>query len=177
MLQSRRDVATKFIDSSSATLHEASHREITKIRGNICKACDDCCANLETNAQERRHLKRNNRNVPRWMEPSDDLLEYLTALLPTNGKIALHLSNLTSADITSHTKTSDVNTCRQIHTHLCGPPDEIERALTQQGDQTLLTWAPTDNGQLLKLAAAVRNMHDTRAGQSQLISAVSVTDC
>ena len=46
MLQSRRDVALKFIDSTSSTLCEDAHREITKIRATICKACDDCCANL-----------------------------------------------------------------------------------------------------------------------------------
>ena len=106
------------------------------------------------------------------MEPSDDLLEYLTTLPPTNAKIALHLSNLTTADITAHTKVTDVNTTRQIHTHLCGPPNEIERALTRHGVQPLLTWAPTDNGQVLKVAAAVRNIHNTKAGQTQLTLAV-----
>ena len=172
MLQSRRDVALKLIDSCPATLHELALRDITKIRADICSACDDCCANLETNAQERRHLKGSNRNVPRWMEPSDDLLAYLTTLLPTTGKIALHLSNLTTADITVYKNITDVDTTRQIQTHLCGPPDEIERALTRLGDQPILTWAPTDNGQLLKVAAAVRNLHNTRAGQAQLILAV-----
>ena len=139
MLQSRRDVALKLIDSCSATLHEVALREITRIRANICSACDECCANLDTNAQERRHLKGNNRNVPRWMEPSEDLLDYVTTLLPTNSKIALHLSNLTNADFAAYANVTDVNTARQIHTHLCGPPDEVERALTRLGDQPLLT--------------------------------------
>ena len=172
MLQSRRDVAIKLIDSCSAALNEHAQQEIHKIRADIGQACEKCCADLDTNAQERRHLKGNNRNVPRWMEPSDDLLAHLTRQTTTNGKIALHLSNLTSADITSHTNIMDVTACRQIHKHLCGTPDEIERALTHLGDQPLTTWAPTDNGQLLKVAAAVRNIHNTRTGQAQLTLAV-----
>ena len=74
--------------------------------------------------------------------------------------------------MTAHTNVTDVTTARQIHNHLCGPPEEIERALARLGDQPLLTWAPTDNGQLLKVAAAVRKLHNTRAGQAQLILAI-----
>ena len=172
MLQSRRDVALKLIDSCTQYLHEAAQQEIHGIRQGIDKACSECCENLEANAQERKHLKGTSRIVPRWMEPSDDLLHYLTTLLPTDGRIALHMSNLTTADLSTYTNVTDVNSTRQIHTHLCGPPDEIERALIRLGDQPLLTWAPTDNGQLLKVAAAVRNIHNTRPGQGLLTLAV-----
>ena len=67
---------------------------------------------------------------------------------------------------------ADVTTSRQIHSHLCGPIEEIERAIARWDTQPLLTWAPTDNGQLLKVAAAVRNLHSKSSGVPELVLAV-----
>ena len=172
MLQSRRDVAWKLIDSCTPSLHEPGRQEMTNIIVSLNKACDYCCANLETNTLQRRNLKGSNRNVPRWMEPSEDMLDHLTTQMPPNGRLALHLSNLTNTEITTYPGAMDVNTTRQLHSHLCGPLDEIERILTRWGDQPLLTWAPTDNGQLLRVAAAVRSIHNSRAGHAPLILAI-----
>ena len=55
---------------------------------------------------------------------------------------------------------------------MCGPIDEIERTLARWGNQPLITWAPVDNGQLLKVAAAARNLFNSRAGQGLLVLAV-----
>ena len=171
MLQSRRDVALKLIESCTSALHDTAQQEMTTIKDNLNKACNDCCSNLEINAQERRSLKGNIRNIPRWMEPSEDLLEYLAEHMQHNGRLALHLSNLKGTNITTYPGAIDVNSSRQLHSHLCGPPEEIERTLTRWGDLPLLTWAPIDNGQLLKVAACVRKLHNTRAIQAPLILA------
>ena len=55
MLQSRRDVALKLIDASSATLHELAHREITKTRADICKLGDQ---RTETSTSQRQEPQR-----------------------------------------------------------------------------------------------------------------------
>ena len=172
LLQSRRDVALKLIKSCTPSLHERGVQEMTAASDHLNKACEDCCAQLATNAQERRSLKGNSRNIPRWMEPSEDLLDHLTSTRQHNGRLALHLSNLNRADLSQYPDVVDVTTSRQLHTHLCGTPDEIERTLTRWGDKPLLTWAPIDNGQLLKVAAAVRKIQNDRAGQASLTLAV-----
>ena len=172
LLQSRRDVALKLIDSCTPSLHERGLQEMTAASDHLRKACDDCCAQLETNAQERRSLKGNNRNIPRWMEPSEDVLDHLATESQHNSRLALHLSNLNRTDFSNYPSVADVTTCRQLHTHLCGTPDEIERTLTRWGDLPLLTWAPIDNGQLLKVAAAARKMQIVRAGQASITLAV-----
>ena len=172
LLQSRRDVAFKLVDSCTQFLHDAAQREMQGIKQHIGNASNECCNNLESNLRERKLLKGSSRNVPRWMEPSEELHTYLAAQTQPHGRLALHLSNLKKVDIAKQHWAVDVDTCRQLHSHLCGPPDEIERTLTRWGDQTLLTWAPIDNGQLLKVAAAVRKIHHTTAGQAQLTLAV-----
>lgn len=105
------------------------------------------------------------------MEPSEDILDCLTTHMPQNQRIALHLSNLRGIDIASHQGAIDVNTSRQLHSHLCGPPDEIERTLIRWGDLPFLTWAPTDNGQLLKVAACARKLQNTKAVHAPLVLA------
>ena len=85
----------------------------------------------------------------------------------------MHLSNLRGIDITSHQGAGDVNASRQLHSHLCGPPDEIERTLIRWGDLPLLTWAPIDNGQLLKVAACARKLHGTKAVHAPLVLATT----
>ena len=126
MLQSRRDVAMKIIDSCTPALHDRAHQEMATIKINLAKACDECCNNLDNNEHERRNLKGTTRNIPRWMEPPEDMLEYLATHVPTNGRIALHLSNLGNTDFSNYQTAIDVNTSRQLHSHLCGSPDEIE---------------------------------------------------
>ena len=163
MLESRRDVAVKILESCTPALSESALKEISTIKDKLIQACDECCANLKTNARERRNLKGSIRNIPRWMEPSEDILEYLATHMPHNGRLAMHLSNLRGINITNHKGAVDVNTSRQLHSHLCGPPDEIERTLIRWGDLPLLTWAPIDNGQLLKVAACARKLQNTKA--------------
>ena len=172
MLQSRRDVALKIIDSCTLALHDTAQQEITTVKANLNKACDECCANLDTNTHERRNLKGGNRNIPRWMEPSEDLFEFLSTQMPRNGRLALHLSNLRRTDIAIHQGTVDVNTSKQLHSQLCGPLEEIERTLARWGDQPLLTWAPTDNGQLLKIATCIRNLHTKGVPHAHLTLAI-----
>ena len=64
MLCSRRDVATKLIDSCMPTLNETAREELSRIKSTIAKACDECCDNLAANAQERKSLKGSSRNIP-----------------------------------------------------------------------------------------------------------------
>ena len=58
-----------------------------------------------------------------------------------------------------------------MHSQLCGPLEEIERALTRWGDSPLLTWAPIDNGQLLKIATCIRTLLNKGMSQAPLILA------
>ena len=143
-----------------------------RITQHINKACAECCDNLDTNAHERKLLKGNSRNIPRWMEPSEELLDYLAAQTQPHGRIALHLSNLNGVDLAAHQCAASVNVCRELQAHLSGPPDEIERTLTRWADQALLTWAPVDNGQLLKVAAAVRKLQQSTPNQARITLAV-----
>ena len=52
------------------------------------------------------------------------------------------------------------------------PPEEIERTLTRWGDLPLLTWAPIDNGQLLKVATCVRTLLNKGSILAPLILAI-----
>ena len=170
-LLSRRDVALKIIDSCTPAFHDIARHEMDTIKGNLTDACNKCIDNLETNTNERRHLKGSTRNIPRWMEPSEDMLEYLAAHMPQNGRIALHLSNLNGTDLSDYLGAVDVNTSRQLHSQLCGPPEEIERTLSRWGDSPLLTWAPIDNGQLLKIATCIRTILNKGVTRAPLILA------
>ena len=100
------------------------------------------------------------------------MLSYLKSNSPPHCRMAVHLSNLRGADLGSNSYAADVFTSRNLHSHLCGPTEEIERALTNWGDRALITWAPTDNGQLLKVAAVARKLFNSHAGQAHLILAV-----
>ena len=168
MLQSRRDVAVKLVESCMHFLHDTAQQEMHRITHHINKACAECCDNLDINARERKLLKGNSRNVPRWLEPSEELLNYLAAQIHQQGRLALHLSNLNGVNITTYQGATEVNIGRELQSHLCGPPDEIERTLARWGDQTLLTWAPVDNGQLLKVAAAVRKLQQSTPNQAHI---------
>ena len=172
MLKSRRDVASKLIDACTPYLGEAAQQEMSRAKNKIHQACDDCCNGLEANIRERRSIKGITRQVSRWLEPSPELLSFLLAQIPQEGKLAMHLSNLNGADITSPTAIVDVPTGRQIHANICGPPEEIERTLANWGKQPLLTWAPIDNGQLLKVAAAMRKLVACIPAQAPLVLVV-----
>ena len=171
-LISRRDVATKIVDSCAISLSAAAQDDAANIQSKLQKACYDCNITLEAVLRERRSLKGAGRNVPRWMEPSPQMYSYLKSNSPQPCRMALHLSNLRGAELGSGTHAADVITCRSLHSHLCGPMEEIERALTHWGDRVLVTWAPTDNGQLLKVAAAARKLFNSQAGQAHLVLAV-----
>ena len=172
LLCSRRDVALKIIDSCSTSLSEAAQEEVSSLKAKLNRACDDCCSNLETIARERKCLKGIGRSTPRWMEPSFEMLSYLQAQVPPHSRVALHLSNLNNTELRNTAGISDVFASRQLHSQLCGPQEEIERALASWGEHPLITWAPIDNGQLLKVAAAARNLFATRAGQAPLVLVV-----
>ena len=109
MLQSRRDVALKLVDSCMQFLHDAAQQEMHRIKQHIDKACAECCENLESNIRERKLLKGSSRNVPRWMEPSEELLTYLAAQTQPHGRLALDLRNLRGMDIATHPCAVDVN--------------------------------------------------------------------
>ena len=172
MLKSRRDVASKLIDSCIPYLSEVAQQEMSRAKNKIHQACDDCCNGLEANARERKSIKGITRQVPRWFEPSQEMLAFLLAQTPQEGKLAMHLSNLNGTDIARSTAVVDTPTCRQLHANLCGPPEEIERTLGRWGKQPLLTWAPIDNGQLLKVAAAVRKLIASTPTQAALVLVV-----
>ena len=171
MLQSRRDVAHKQMQEGAAAFTVSAKQELDGLKTTIAKACEDCCAELESVIRERQNLKGTTRNVPRWMEPSEDLLRYLAAQNIMQKRIAMHLSNIKNSDL-SDTSSVDSTTCRQLHSHLCGPPEEIERTLARWGDQPLITWAPVDNGQTQKVAAAARKLNYSNERQALLILAV-----
>lgn len=149
MLQSRRDVALKDIESCSPVLLDTAQQEMAAIRDN-----------LKTTAVliwKPTHFKGNIKNISRWMEPSEDVPEYLTAHMQHNRRLALDLSNLRGIDTTTHPDAIDVSSSRQLHSHLCGTLEQIERTLTRWGDLPLPTWAPLDNGQLLIGSACFSN--------------------
>ena len=168
MLHSRRDVAIKILDSCAISLSASAQEESASLKSKLQKACDECNATIEAVLRERRTLKGAGRNVPRWMEPSPEMFAYLKTQYPQPCRMALHLSNLRRAEMDTDTRTADVLTCRTLHSHLCGPMEEIERALVSWGDRALVTWAPTDNGQMLKVAAVARKIFNSQASQAHL---------
>ena len=87
-------------------------------------------------------------------------------------KFALHLSNILDFDFAGKAQVLDVQTARKIHSQLCGPVESIEAALSQWSGGEIVTWAPTDTGQLLQVAAAMRNLASRGRPTPNLILAV-----
>ena len=115
MLLSRRDVATKLIDAgTTTTLDDATRPRLDRLREKLVNASDECCSNLESILRERRALKGRPRNIPRWMEPSPTIFEYLSTQMAGQGQLAMHLSNLHNIDLTNPAGTVAVKEARAL---------------------------------------------------------------
>ena len=102
------------------------------------------------------------RNVPRWFEPSSDLISHFRGRGMANpaatSRTALHLSNILKYNFTESPGVMDVTETRALHAQLCGLLEMIEQTLSQLQYSEIVTWAPTDNGQLLQVATAMKNL-------------------
>ena len=176
MPYSRRDVAIKLLGAIPEQLMTTQGQSyINNIRDKLEKACAACCDDINIVLRERKLLKGQQcRIIPRWQEPSAEIMAFLTEQIPASSttKIALHLSNILAYDHSRVSCSLDVEATRQLHTHLCGTAGEIEQALTSWKGRELITWAPQDNGQFQQVAMAMRVLNCRGIAPSKLILAV-----
>ena len=176
LLNSRKDVAIKLLGAIPMQRMTAQGRSSIKdVQGKLEKACEACCEDINKVLLERKLLKgQQSRIIPRWQEPSGEMMAFLTAQIPASSitKIALHVSNILDYDLSRDSCSLDVEATRQLHNQLCGPAAEIEQALTLWKGRELITWAPQDNGQFQQVATAMRALSLKGRAPSKLILAV-----
>jgi hypothetical protein len=110
--------------------------------------------------------------LPRWQEPSPELLDYMHSRARTSGlgwKIALHLSNLQGIDLDQFPQVLPIQATRLTLENLTRSPCtgvEVLRSLSGSG---LVTLAPNDNDALQRLATAYLQFATTTHTETHLV--------
>ena len=88
--------------------------------------------------------------------------------------MALQLSNVLNVGLQAVAAATPVEEAKLIHKTFCGGPKGIEEYLGKCGFDHLVTWAPRDSGQILKVAAAWRATEDRRTHLRQLTLVIPI---
>ncbi len=127
--------------------------------GAIMNAVAQCLLDFGDMTMARRALRGEPKSLEMWKEPGPDLLEYLhSKAIEQDASLAIHMSNLHRLDFSRWTHALPVAATRQVQAALGGQPRQIEEWLSGFMEQAIWTWAPLDQGQVQKIAAAWRAM-------------------
>ena len=113
-----------------------------------------CLIDLPRMQREKRNLRH--KSVPRWMEPSPELTQFLHDRAVQSRlchKIGLHLSNLLKTDLSRHGQVMSLSEARTVHEALSKSAAECEQLLRSLGAGSLTLWAPGDSRTMAQLAA------------------------
>eukprot|EP00972_Heterocapsa_arctica_P085589 12614896-Heterocapsa_arctica.AAC.1 len=155
MVEQRANFAillTKIADGKEWTTDDRA--EAKEFEKKVEEARAQCSDDLPRVLKERRRQKQE-APIPRWQEPSLELLGYLAKLTrPWPRRLAIHLSNLQGYDLGDYQGVSPVNECREIYDSIFKGQAKTTEFLGQLNNDELVLWAPADNNVFLNLLAA-----------------------
>jgi hypothetical protein len=175
LVEHRRKVATKIIEHFA---NPQLHTEASDLIQHINEAAEQCNELLPTVHQTRKTMKGINKNTPRWLELGHTALDYFqqfAATLPNpQTKIATQLSqiapkhhrNNNHAPNTSNI--ASITESRALYTNFNSPPNIINTTIAALS-QPVITWAPENGEQCMKLASAYREARLKGIGPEYLI--------
>ena len=118
------------------------------------RVVESCTKELPRLQRERKKLP--SRLVPRWLEPSAELLHLVHSRAQDAGqahKIALHLSNVQKTTLQDYAQIVSPLAARVMYEKIHKSPLECEEIFRSLGNGSLTIWAPTERAALLRLAA------------------------
>ena len=92
--------------------------------------------------------------IPRWLEPSGELLQYIHERAQTKGPghfVALNLSNIQKVSLHGLAQARSVQDSRDTFEAIHKNPETCNGVLQRLGGGNLTTWAPTEQSALLQL--------------------------
>ena len=117
----------------------------------------DCIDQLGDVLKSRRKVK--GWQLPRWQEPSLDLLQYMVEQVQAAGdawRIALHMSNLQGISFENSPQTLPPAEARLVLGGLCKGPSTGVQVLSRFDAGGVVTWAPQESDALHRLVAAYK---------------------
>jgi len=134
-------------------------------------AHERCLALLPDIKEKRKLVKGTPKVADHWRELHQESLTLLASLIPhaVDGTyvLATQLSNVLRQDLTHHSGLASIQDTRELCNKLDGATYIIQATLLQI-PQHITTWAPDGQHQVLRLAAAYREMRNNNQGPASI---------
>ena len=119
----------------------------------------------------RRKKKLPSKWTPRWMEPSNELLQFVHRRAQEKGpnnRVSLNLSNVQRITLPSFDEAVPMKETREIFEAICRSAESCAGILRTLNGGSLTIWAPTDRGALRQLLPAFQKFATVSANKGEL---------
>ncbi|CAK0839973.1 unnamed protein product, partial [Prorocentrum cordatum] len=152
-------------------LDREAQDQIDGWRRRLQEAAASCALDLPDALAARRAIKGEPKSLDACGEVDVDFTRYLHDTLDaahSTAVLALHMSNILRTDLAQFPCAATVSDTRHLQAQLCGAQDAIEQLFRQLSSSHLVTWAPSNLGQVQKVALAWRSTTGGRQSLEQL---------